>query len=198
MNNPLRILTRRSKRTCIALVVIVASSFLVVNLLQSDPTFNVVSYSKKLLEYSSYPKQCRPFFFHSLYGNNLTIQDHESFFVSEVNKTVDIPHTIHYLNYNAHIRTSRYLCSLESALRQNPSHLIYVYTPTPENLAQEMEKWRAVQPDANKRVILRKMDYAGYFHNTPLEDWYASKKHEKSWWIDQNLGNAFRLAGLWN
>ena len=46
------------------------------------------------------------------------------------------------------------------------------------------------------RVV--ELDYEKYFEGTPLWDWYKGGKHLKSRWIEQNLGNGYRLAILWH
>ncbi len=47
------------------------------------------------------------------------------------------------------------------------------------------------------RLHLSKIDYNETFRDTPLQEWYTSKEYERTWWVEQNLGNALRLAILW-
>ncbi|KAL3902192.1 MAG: hypothetical protein SGCHY_000043 [Lobulomycetales sp.] len=121
----------------------------------------------------------------------------EALFPDYKQETPYIPDLIHFLSYNSNLRTARYICSLESALTMNPGHLVYIYTPDPEKMALELSQWLFRMPLAEKNLVIIKIDYAAYFQGTPMQAWYKEKLHEKSWWVDQNLGNAFRLAILW-
>ncbi|KAJ3211108.1 hypothetical protein HK099_008096, partial [Clydaea vesicula] len=108
-----------------------------------------------------------------------------------------IPNVIHFLNYNPNLQTPRYICSIESALSHNPDHEIYVYTPAPQNFSDEISAWRMSYPETFKKVHIQEINYDKFFENTPLQIWYEEKKHLKSWWVEQNLGNALRLAVIW-
>lgn len=131
-----------------------------------------------------YPDECLPFFDSS--SANVSIQSSEDLFPSE-RPTQSIPEIIHFLSYNPDLRTARYICSLESALMNNPNHIVNLYTPDPDTMKGELKKWtESMGRDAdNLRIV--KMDYPAVFKDTPMENWYGNETYKKSHWIKQNL-----------
>ena len=109
-----------------------------------------------------------------------------------------IPPQIVYLHYNPRIGTPRYLCSVESAARQNPSHRIVIHAANVTDFNESLTEWRRRFGKASARVAVVKMDYEKYFAGTPLWRWWASGTYKKSSWVGQNLGNAYRLAVVWH
>ncbi|KAI8620846.1 nucleotide-diphospho-sugar transferase [Chytriomyces sp. MP71] len=104
-----------------------------------------------------------------------------------------IPKRISFVHYNARFKNPRYLCALESATRQNPLHSIAVYA---KNMSDFDAVLRKVGLSLNVTVL--DLRWRDMFASTPLQPWYGSGTYLQSKWVDQNLGNAFRLAVLWN
>ncbi|KAI8616655.1 nucleotide-diphospho-sugar transferase [Chytriomyces sp. MP71] len=109
----------------------------------------------------------------------------------------DIPSTIHFLFYNARFEPPhiRYLCALESAARHNQQHTVLLHARDPVAFHTATRAWRASLPSAIRaRIRIEALDFPRTFSDTPLEPWHAQQTHLQSKWVDQNLGNAFRLA----
>ncbi|KAJ3356632.1 hypothetical protein HDU83_000494 [Entophlyctis luteolus] len=118
--------------------------------------------------------------------------------VSESGQTVNIPQRIFFVHYNKRLENPRYLCAAESAARQNPMHIVTLYVKNRMQFEASIARWRRVLgTQMSDRVVTRELDYADAFSETPLQGWWANRTYERSAWVDQNLGNAFRLSRLW-
>jgi hypothetical protein len=107
---------------------------------------------------------CQRFFNPS--GANITIQPSEALFPSKAPPPV-IPERIHFLSYNSNLKTARYICSLESAMRHNPDHVIYLYTPEPAKMEKELTKWREITGKEDENLRILRLDYS-IFKDTPM------------------------------
>ncbi|KAJ3250906.1 Lactosylceramide 4-alpha-galactosyltransferase [Chytriomyces hyalinus] len=106
-----------------------------------------------------------------------------------------IPTLVHFLYYNQQFTYPRYLCAVESAARQNPNHHIIVWAANPAEFNLATNTWQLnSQLVAAGRVSVRQLDWPLMMTGTPLEAWFTSGAYKESKWVDQNLGNAFRLA----
>jgi hypothetical protein len=154
------------------------------NIIEQIPSKQVPLYTPLINSAPAYPDKCKQFFIPSY--TNVTIQPSEDLFPSVAPQS-KIPDIIHFLSYNSDLRTARYICSLESALHHNPNHLVYLYTPDPEELTRELSKWKGAmgRNDANLKIV--KMDYSAVFQGTPMETWYNKGLYKKSHWVSQNL-----------
>ncbi|KAJ3069642.1 Lactosylceramide 4-alpha-galactosyltransferase [Podochytrium sp. JEL0797] len=109
-----------------------------------------------------------------------------------------IPQHIYFLHYNTNLTNPKYLCSLESAARQNPLYRISVHVRNRDAFESRIQAWRSrMGDDMSSRILTQELDWKSVMMDTPLEPWYLEKVYEKSAWVDQNLGNAFRLANLY-
>ncbi|KAI9344020.1 nucleotide-diphospho-sugar transferase [Obelidium mucronatum] len=109
-----------------------------------------------------------------------------------------IPERISFLHYNQYFKNPRYLCGLESAARQNRNHSIILYARNVTDFMEATIVWRARAKDSlGDRLHIVPLEWAEMFHNTPLQSWWEDETYKKSTWVDQNLGNAFRLAVLY-
>lgn len=157
------------------------------------------------------PELCKPFFNppnflgHSKPSKPVTLTPVETRFPTREDGE-PIPDILHFISYNKLLQTNRYMCSIESVLRHNPNHILNIYVPSPVDFKNSIDAWKdtlianiGVKKGLayTNRIRIVQIDYPGTFKDTPLEPWYTDKKHEKSWWVQQNLGNAFRLALLW-
>ncbi|TPX69484.1 hypothetical protein CcCBS67573_g06867 [Chytriomyces confervae] len=103
-----------------------------------------------------------------------------------------LPQQISFLHYNALLKNPRYLCSVESAARQNPNHQITVYAKNVSDFETVLAKLLL-----RDQVSVLELDWRAMFNETPLAEWYDNGTYLESKWVDQNLGNAFRLAIMW-
>lgn len=103
---------------------------------------------------------------------------------------VAVPNHIFFIHFNDHINY-RYMCAIESASIRNPESNIIVFAKNVKNFKKEWPEYRLYQ------VAVKPINYDIMFSGTPLEDWYVNKNYTKSHWVDQNLGNALRLAVLY-
>ncbi|KAJ3197848.1 Lactosylceramide 4-alpha-galactosyltransferase [Entophlyctis luteolus] len=109
-----------------------------------------------------------------------------------------VPQRIFFVHYNKQLENPRYLCAAESAARQNPAHSVTIYVKHRDQFEASVATWRrALGPDISGRVATEELDYADAFSETPLQTWWANRTYEKSSWVEQNLGNAFRLSKMW-
>ncbi|TPX65072.1 hypothetical protein CcCBS67573_g08243 [Chytriomyces confervae] len=107
-----------------------------------------------------------------------------------------VPNKIMFLHYNEKIESPKLLCSVESAIRQNPNHAVTVYVQNPEKFnATGAKAW--IDTLNSKQLRIQPLDWFSAMADTPLEPWFTSETFKKSTWVDQNLGNAFRLGMLW-
>ncbi|KAI8921051.1 nucleotide-diphospho-sugar transferase [Powellomyces hirtus] len=114
---------------------------------------------------------------------------------SELSMDDAIPKNIYFLHFNPVFTMYRYVCSIESAARLNPNHIITVFAKNVTDLDRTLDKWRAVVGDQmGSRVKVKRIDYTTYFQETPLEPWWKEGRWRQSHWVGQNLGNALRLA----
>ncbi|KAI9105886.1 hypothetical protein DFS34DRAFT_601331 [Phlyctochytrium arcticum] len=112
---------------------------------------------------------------------------------------IPIPKRIFFLHYNPKLTVHRYLCAIESAARINPDHVIMIYAANVFDFETNLAGWRReVGSQVADRVHVRRLQYASVFKNTPLEPWFIEKRYRNSSWVEQNLGNAFRLAKLYH
>ncbi|KAJ3021376.1 Lactosylceramide 4-alpha-galactosyltransferase [Thoreauomyces humboldtii] len=108
---------------------------------------------------------------------------------------VALSRNIYFLHFNPTFTAYRYLCSIESAARLNPEHIITVFAKNVTDLDRTLDKWRAaVGSQIGSRVLVKPIEYTRYFQDTPLERWWKEGKWRESHWVGQNLGNALRLA----
>ncbi|KAJ3193079.1 hypothetical protein HK101_005436, partial [Irineochytrium annulatum] len=114
-------------------------------------------------------------------------------------KREEIPKRIHFIHYNEELATPRYLCSLESAARQNPNHTIILFAKSAEKLKKTLHPWMVKSGLASKpsRFDIQEIDWYRYMKNTPLDSWWTLGKYKNSSWVYQNLGNAFRMGVLY-
>ncbi|KAI8832124.1 nucleotide-diphospho-sugar transferase [Chytriomyces cf. hyalinus JEL632] len=107
-----------------------------------------------------------------------------------------IPQKIMFLHYNENIESPKLLCSVESAIRQNPNHAVTIYVQNPEKFnATGAKAW--IEALNSNQLRIQPLDWFSAMAGTPLEPWFTSETFKKSAWVDQNLGNAFRLGMLW-
>ncbi|KAI8610326.1 nucleotide-diphospho-sugar transferase [Chytriomyces sp. MP71] len=108
---------------------------------------------------------------------------------------------ISFILYNEQFKNPRYLCSIESAARQNPHHEVVLYAKNITNFIESTGEWYRNTVSRNshfrKQFQILELDWDSSFHGTPLESWWRRKVYKKSKWVNQNLGNAFRLSTLW-
>ncbi|TPX70743.1 hypothetical protein CcCBS67573_g06448 [Chytriomyces confervae] len=113
----------------------------------------------------------------------------------------NIPKRINFLLFNDHFKNLRYLCSIESAARQNPNHDIFVYAKNAPDFLKESVNWflhaEKRNPGLRNQLHILDLDWDDLFRGTPLESWWRRGTWMQSRWPDQNLGNAARLAILW-
>ncbi|ORY49453.1 hypothetical protein BCR33DRAFT_847427 [Rhizoclosmatium globosum] len=114
---------------------------------------------------------------------------------SEPQEYENIPQNIFFLHYNERLMNPRYLCSLESAARQNPDHKIYLFARNAKDFRRDVSKWLSrVGGAMNDMLEIRELDWADQMMGTPLEPWWTEGRWKDSSWVDQNLGNAFRMG----
>lgn len=140
--------------------------------------------------WDNYPDQCQSYFnpakressahFHTLKSHELRHKYGDD--------GSDIPKIIHFIAYNHNLKSARYLCSVESVLKHNPDHTVYIYTPFPQLFEKDIKSWRR-KHDMRDKVKVVRMDFRSVFKGNKLEKWFTTKKYEKSHWVDQNLGN---------
>ncbi|KAI8832126.1 nucleotide-diphospho-sugar transferase [Chytriomyces cf. hyalinus JEL632] len=107
------------------------------------------------------------------------------------------PKIFHFIHYNEYLSNPRYLCSLESAAPINPNYQINVYARNSSHFKTSISKWLSLLGAAIfSRIFIRELVWKDAMMGTPLEQWYISEKWKGSSWVDQNLGNAFRLGIL--
>ncbi|KAI8610324.1 nucleotide-diphospho-sugar transferase [Chytriomyces sp. MP71] len=105
------------------------------------------------------------------------------------------------LLYNNAFTNPRYLCSIESAIRQNKQWEVTLYAANVSDFLSATQKWfsaaESYNPMFNGKFRVVNLDWPQLFAETPLEVWWNAGTWKDSKWIDQNLGNAARLAILW-
>ncbi|KAJ3015370.1 UNVERIFIED_CONTAM: hypothetical protein HDU68_012759 [Siphonaria sp. JEL0065] len=110
----------------------------------------------------------------------------------------NIPQNIFFLHYNDKFTNPRYLCSIESAARQNPLHSIHLYARNSQSVMKEIEPWLSrVGTSLSERFTVEELDWESGMMGTPLESWWTNGLYKDSSWVDQNLGNAFRMGLLY-
>ncbi|TPX66383.1 hypothetical protein SpCBS45565_g04518 [Spizellomyces sp. 'palustris'] len=103
-----------------------------------------------------------------------------------------------FLHFNKKLSTFRYLCSVESAAHMNTKHSISIHAENVMDFETKLQGWRsAVGPEIAGRVHIKPLEYDEYFADTPLEEWWKSGSYNNSYWVGQNLGNAYRLAAVY-
>ncbi|KAJ3056784.1 Lactosylceramide 4-alpha-galactosyltransferase [Rhizophlyctis rosea] len=156
---------------------------------------------------SHIPQGCRSFLFGPWTPTNILSSLPKSVQIHTPNSdptvmsqlSLSVPSVISYLHYNEHLSTHRYLCSIESAARHNPNHLIVIHAKNVTDFEEQLKVWRkGIVRSVEERVKVVELDYGKYFRETPLWEWYQQGKHLKSRWVEQNLGNGYRLALLWH
>ncbi|KAJ3216988.1 hypothetical protein HDU81_001003 [Chytriomyces hyalinus] len=101
-----------------------------------------------------------------------------------------------FLLYNEKIESPKMLCSVESAIRQNPNHTVTVYVQDPTSFnASGAKGW--IEALTSNQLRIQSLDWFSGIAGTPLEPWYLNETYKQSTWVNQNLGNAFRLGMLW-
>ncbi|KAJ3402641.1 hypothetical protein HDU80_004906 [Chytriomyces hyalinus] len=109
------------------------------------------------------------------------------------------PKIFHFIHYNEHLSNPRYLCSLESAARINPNYQINVYARNSSHFKISISKWLSLlDTTISSRIFIHELVWKDAMMGTPLEQWYTLEKWKESSWVDQNLGNAFRLGILYH
>ncbi|KAI8617755.1 nucleotide-diphospho-sugar transferase [Chytriomyces sp. MP71] len=111
-------------------------------------------------------------------------------------RVASIPNRISFIHFNPHFKNPRYLCSIESASRQNPNHNITIFARNVSDFEKAL-KSIPISASAAEKISVLTLDWLDMFLDTPLESWFLNGTHLQSRWVDQNLGNAFRLALLW-
>ncbi|KAJ3290705.1 Lactosylceramide 4-alpha-galactosyltransferase [Rhizoclosmatium sp. JEL0117] len=113
-------------------------------------------------------------------------------------QAASIPKNIFFVHYNDHLQNPKYLCAIESAARQNPSHMITIHAANHWTFVKTIEKWKAALPShMQNRIRVVSLNWEQAMTNTPLEPWFKEERYKESKWIEQNLGNAYRLAVLY-
>ncbi|KAJ3330747.1 Lactosylceramide 4-alpha-galactosyltransferase [Blyttiomyces sp. JEL0837] len=113
--------------------------------------------------------------------------------------SIPLPNKIHFIHFNKYFRSPRHLCGVESAARHNPNHTVTLHVMNPDSVESEISLWRRhLPPSISDRVKITRVNYSNSFEGTPLEPWWKSKRWTQSHWIPQNLGNALRMALLWD
>ncbi|ORY49457.1 hypothetical protein BCR33DRAFT_763232 [Rhizoclosmatium globosum] len=109
-----------------------------------------------------------------------------------------IPKSIFFLHFNERLKNPKYLCSLESAARKNPNHTITVHAANHKTFIKSIRKWSSALPeDVKSRIVVSPLNWEETFQDTPLESWFQQGLYKESTWVEQNLGNGFRLAQLY-
>lgn len=93
--------------------------------------------------------------------------------------------------------SDRTICAIESTARLHPDHKIYVLFVNSDgfeanhkiNLLQKVFEY--------KNVFLRKVNLTKYSVDTPLEQFFASKRHVHSDYMKTHLSDVLRLLTLW-
>ncbi|KAJ3061450.1 Lactosylceramide 4-alpha-galactosyltransferase [Podochytrium sp. JEL0797] len=109
-----------------------------------------------------------------------------------------VPHNLFFLHYNKHLDNPRYLCALESAARHNPDHKITLFAKNADSFKQDIKLWLdRIDAHMAERLVIEELNWASGMVGTPLESWWANEVYKDSSWVEQNLGNAFRMGVLW-
>ncbi|KAJ3015146.1 UNVERIFIED_CONTAM: hypothetical protein HDU68_012866 [Siphonaria sp. JEL0065] len=109
-----------------------------------------------------------------------------------------VPSRITFLHYNQQFKNPRYLCALESAARQNRNHSLIMYARNVSDFLNATKEWRERATETlGPQLTILPLDWAEMFEGTPLQKWWENETYKQSTWVDQNLGNAFRLAVLY-
>ncbi|KAI9206159.1 alpha 1,4-glycosyltransferase conserved region-domain-containing protein [Polychytrium aggregatum] len=125
-----------------------------------------------------------------------TNESDDRFMITEF-QPLPIPKLVHFIHYNPMLTNKRYLCAIESALHQNPEHYVIVHVPIASEFVKSIESILEPLDVYQHRLRFRSLTYKQWFAQTPLQTWYESGLYKKSSWIEQNLGNAVRLAIIW-
>lgn len=94
---------------------------------------------------------------------------------------------------------ARESCSIESAAKYHPNHIIYVLvtgeTKIDHNNASS--KYYKILKENFKNVLFRSFDPINFTIATPVEDFFRSGKHRNSMFYETHLADILRLVVLW-
>lgn len=88
-------------------------------------------------------------------------------------------------------------CTLEAAAIFNPDHRLVIYSPRPQQLHTALDQHFGRGTALRSRLHAKTLDEAEILASTPFQKWYEDGGFRESEWVEQNLGNAVRLAILW-
>ncbi|KAJ3068021.1 hypothetical protein HDU99_003315, partial [Rhizoclosmatium hyalinum] len=76
--------------------------------------------------------------------------------------------------------------------------MITIHAANHWTFVKVIEKWKAALPThMQNRIRVVSLNWEQAMTNTPLEPWFKEERYKESKWIEQNLGNAYRLAVLY-
>lgn len=91
--------------------------------------------------------------------------------------------------------SDRKLCGIESTARLHPNHKIFVLIVNPDNSTPDLDLVTEIFDFEN--VFFRGINVTEYAKNTPLEDFFATKRYAKSKFMRTHLSDILRMLTLW-
>ncbi|KAJ3344491.1 Lactosylceramide 4-alpha-galactosyltransferase [Entophlyctis luteolus] len=111
---------------------------------------------------------------------------------------IEIPPIFHFIHYGGKFKKAFYMCSVESAARQNPRHTVFVHTSNALDFETNIANWRvSVGRAVSDRVKSIALDMDEVFSGTPIQGWWQRDEYTTGQFGQQQVGNALRLALLW-